>query len=69
MMDAVSKISAFENGMMDYDESVEFFQELVDTGLIWSLQGSYQRTMFDLLRAGEICLPEHVDDIVATTSP
>lgn len=66
MDDMVNDIMAFESGAMDYDEMVAFFQKLVDTGLVWSLQGMYQRTAFDLLRAGEIHLPEKVDDHMAT---
>lgn len=48
----VDKIIAFENGDMDEDEVVEFFQELVDSGLAWQLQGSYGRTAAALIEAG-----------------
>jgi hypothetical protein len=51
-MDLVGKIMAFEAEEMDQEEAVEFFQELVDTGTIHSLQGSYQRTAQWLIEAG-----------------
>lgn len=53
-MDAVSKIMAWESGEMSHEETVEFFQELVNTGLIYQLQGCYQRTAQALINAGEI---------------
>lgn len=48
----VGKIIAYEQGEMDEDETIEFFQELIDSGLAWSLQGSYGRTATALIRAG-----------------
>jgi len=57
--DMVDKIMAFEGGEMETEEEVvEFFQELLDTGLIHSLQGSYQRTAQQMLDAGYITMPE-----------
>jgi hypothetical protein len=54
----VTLIIAYENGEMDEDEMVAFFQQLVDTGLAWSLQGSYGRTARDLIEAGLVTDPE-----------
>lgn len=54
-MDLVGKIMDFESGQMDSEEAViEFFQELVDTGLAWQLQGSYGRTAQALIESGRI---------------
>lgn len=50
--DVVGAILAFEDGKLDEDEVVELFQVLVSTGMIGSLQGSYQRMAGDLIRAG-----------------
>lgn len=51
----VEKIMAYEMGMMQSEEEViDLFQELVDTGLAWSLQGSYGRTARDLIMMGYV---------------
>jgi helix-turn-helix protein len=51
-MVAVGKISAYENGEMDHEEVVELFQELIDTGMLYILQGSYGRTAQALIEQG-----------------
>ncbi len=48
----VGGIIAFESGELDQDAVVEFFQHLVDSGIVWQLQGSYQRTACNLIDAG-----------------
>lgn len=50
----VSLIIDFEQGLLDDDATLALFQELVDTGLAWQLQGSYGRTARDLIEAGLI---------------
>lgn len=52
--DVTGAIIAFEMGELDHDETVELFQHLVDTGMAWTLQGSYGRTAKALIEAGEI---------------
>jgi hypothetical protein len=52
MKDNLAKIIAFEEGELDFDEQVELFQELIDTGLAWKLQGIYGRTASALIEAG-----------------
>ncbi len=51
-MEIVDRIMAFEQGDLDEGETVALFQELVDTGLVWKLQGSYGRTAQTLINAG-----------------
>ena len=48
----VSRIIDFEQGLLDDDETIALFQELVDSGLAWQLQGSYGRTALSLIDAG-----------------
>jgi len=48
----VSKIINYENGEMTEEEVVNFFQELIDTGLAWKLQGHYGRTATNLIEEG-----------------
>ena len=54
----VEKIMSFESGEMEEHEVYAFFQFLVDTNLIYGLQGSYQRTAQQLLDAGLIHPPQ-----------
>ena len=37
----IEKLGAYENDDMDQDEVINFFQELVDSGAAWKLQGHY----------------------------
>ena len=43
MSNVVQAITEYENGDLTDDEVVELFQHLVDTGVVWTLQGSYGR--------------------------
>jgi hypothetical protein len=51
-MDQVDKIIAYEQGDLDEDATIELFQELVNSGLAWQLQGHYGRTAKSLIDAG-----------------
>ena len=57
--DIVGKIMAFEQGELDNEEVYTLFQFLLDSGMIHSLQGSYQRMAEELLLAGMISMPDH----------
>lgn len=48
----VGKIIAYENGQMSEPDMVEFFQELIDSGMAWQLQGHYGRTAQWLINSG-----------------
>lgn len=51
-MDLASLIMDFENGQLDEDEVIALFQRLINSGMAWSLQGSYGRTAQRLIEAG-----------------
>ena len=53
------QIIAFENGELENEEVYALFQFLMDSGMIHSLQGSYQRMAEELLLAGKIEMPRH----------
>ena len=57
--DIVGKIMAFEQGELENEEVYTLFQFLLDSGMIHSLQGSYQRMAEELLLAGMISMPDH----------
>jgi len=59
-MTTTDKIIAYENGdMSDPQEAIEFFQEIIDSGLVWQLQGHYIRVAKSLIDAGLCTLSEN----------
>ena len=52
--DAVGFIMDYEEGNLNDDDIVNGFQHLLDSGLVWQLQGSYQRMANAMLEAGLI---------------
>ena len=56
-MDVVGQIMAFEQGELDNKEVFALFQFLLDSGMIYSLQGSYQRMAEELILAGKVEVP------------
>jgi hypothetical protein len=57
-MPDVNKIIDYENGELNEEEIMDLFQELVNSGVVWQLQGHYGRTAAGLIQAGLITLPE-----------
>lgn len=51
-MNTCDLIIAYENGELGEEGVIALFQELVDTGLAWKLQGHYVRTALALIEAG-----------------
>jgi len=56
MAATIGDIISYENGALSEEETVEMFQSLIDSGLAWSLQGSYGRKAEQLIEAGH-CTP------------
>jgi len=50
----IDKIIAYEQGELDEEGTIELFQELVNNGMAWTLQGHYGRTAQSLLEANVI---------------
>lgn len=55
-MPLFDKIMAYEAGELSENEIIELFQDLVNTGLAWKLQGSYGRMAKELIDAGLVTL-------------
>ena len=62
MLPDLDKMIAFESGELSEDETVGLFQDLVNSGLVWSLQGFYGRTAQRLIDAGLVTLPQSEAD-------
>ncbi len=54
MTNVLGTLIQYEEGELDDTETLDLFQELVNTGIVWELQGSYGRTAQALLEAGDI---------------
>jgi hypothetical protein len=67
--DSIDKIMRYEQGEMDEDEIIEFFQELLDSGLVFQLQGHYGRTAQMLLNNGLISKKESPKDTPPKDTP
>ena len=55
--DEVGAIIAYEQGELSEEGTIELFQNLVNNGHAWSLQGSYGRTAKALIDAGVVNAP------------
>lgn len=51
-MNTLDFIMRYEAGETDEDETLEGFQELITSGLVWQLQGHYGRTARQLIDMG-----------------
>lgn len=49
-----SKIISYEQDELTENEIIELFQQLLDSGLVWQLQGCYGRQAQALIDAGLI---------------
>ncbi len=50
--DTAGFIMDFEGGECSNERLIEGFQELIDTGMVWKLQGMYGRTANALIERG-----------------
>ena len=53
----VGRLIAFESGALSEEQIIELFQDLVDSGMVWELQGVYGRTALSLIEHGYITDP------------
>jgi hypothetical protein len=54
--DTVGFIMDFEEGVLNRDEIISGFQALINSGIVWTLQGSYGRAAASLIEQG-LCIP------------
>ena len=51
-MTMINQVIAYEQGELDEEGIIDMFQELINSGLAWKMQGSYGRTAKALIDAG-----------------
>lgn len=61
MAELVNKIIAYENDQLSDDEVIALFQELVDNGMAWTLQGHYGRMAQNLIDLGLVTANANTD--------
>jgi hypothetical protein len=54
MLELADDLFAYEAGELEDSKVLDLFQNLVDTGQAWTLQGSYGRAATSLLKQGLI---------------
>ena len=57
VMPDVDFIMRFEAGECEEEEVIEQFQLMINSGVVWTLQGSYGRCAHDLIDAGHCMVP------------
>ena len=56
MLNLVDQIIAYEQGDLDFHSTIKMFQELINSGQAWQLQGHYGRTAMRLIEE-DLCTP------------
>ena len=54
----INDIIEYEQGQMSEERMIDFFQELINSGIAWQLQGHYGRTAQSLIDEGICYQPE-----------
>lgn len=53
-MDLIADLDDWENNRLGTQEEIDLFQQLVDNGMAWGLQGMYGRRAMQLINMGEV---------------
>ena len=51
-MTMLNQVIAYEQGELDEEGIIDMFQQLINSGMAWKMQGSYGRTAKALIDAG-----------------
>ena len=52
-MPSIEDLMRYEHGEMSNEDAIAMFQRLIDSGVVWRLQGSYGRTARSLIELGD----------------
>jgi len=53
MMSELASMIPWELGELDEEEERALFQRLIDSGVVWTLQGAYGRRAKEMIEGGE----------------
>lgn len=56
MLNLTDQIISYEQGDLNFNDTIKLFQDLIDSGHAWQLQGHYGRTAVRLIEEG-LCTP------------
>ncbi len=62
-MSTVDQIIAFESGELSNEETLQLFSELVKSGTVWKLQGTYGRLAANLIKSGYLTPEGDITDL------
>lgn len=51
-MDTIDILMSYEAGQLSEEDTIKMFQDLINSGMAWSLQGHYGRIATQLINAG-----------------
>jgi hypothetical protein len=54
----IDRMIAWENGELNDADTIKLFQEMINSGQVWHLQGCYGRMAQDLINAGACKFPK-----------
>jgi hypothetical protein len=60
MNNITDRIIDYEAGFLGEEETINLFQDLIDSGLAWKLQGNYGLVALSLIEAGYCTRPKEV---------
>lgn len=53
---SASEFIDYENDLLDEGDTIAFFQDLIDSGRAWQMQGSYGRSAMQMIKNGQCML-------------
>tara|TARA_Y100001938_G_scaffold65928_1_gene91528 strand:+ start:34 stop:255 length:222 start_codon:yes stop_codon:yes gene_type:complete len=54
MFGILQKMDRFSNNRMNKEETIDFIQELVDTGMLYDMHHKYQEAALELISEGKV---------------
>ncbi len=53
-----TQIARYERGELSFDETIQLFQELIESGFVWQMQEKYSKVASELIQEGYCWEPE-----------